>query len=224
MNPNISSLKACRTFGSMDAPMLERLAAIVRVKSFCARETIFGEGDLCTGFYLVTEGAVKVYKLSPEGKEHVLHLVWPGETFAEAALFMGDAYPAYAEAIRSTRALFFPRDAFVSLIREDPEISMRLLAGMAVWLRTLVSQVEVLALRDSASRLAHYLAQRCSDGKVALEVAKSVLASHLGMTPETLSRLFYKMEANGLIRVSGRSIAVLDEEGLKAIAEGEPGF
>lgn len=201
--------------------MAEKVADIGRLKTFAARESIFAEGEDCKGFYLVLSGAVKLFKLSADGREHVLHLVWPGETFAEASLFSGGSYPAHAEAIRLTRALLFPRAPFLTLLQDSPDVSMRLMGGMAMWLRRLVDQVEFLALKDASSRLAKYLEEEAVQDRVELQAPKSVVASHLGMSPETLSRLFYKLEGLGAIRVNGRTIEICDREQLGLVAQGE---
>lgn len=204
----------------MDDAMLAEVAGIARERKYSARETVFVEGDECAGFFYLLEGAVKLYKLSADGKEHVLHLVWPGETFAEAALFLGGSYPAYCEAIRATTVLLFPKDGFLDLLRRNPETSLRLLGAMALWLRRLVSQVEVLALRGSASRLASYLVEHAEEGKAVFQAPKATVASHLGMTPETLSRLFFKLEGLGIISVEGRTIHINNPQMLEEIAEG----
>ncbi len=216
----LTALKGSEMFASLESGMLEKLASLAGWRSFDPREIIFSEGEPCGGFYLLAEGAVKVYKLSAEGREHVLHLVWPGQTFAEAALFLGDSYPAYAEAVRASRTVRFPREGFIALLRSEPDIALRLMGGMALWLRRLVGQVESLALRGAASRLAGYLLDLEDGGATVLPAAKAVVAAHLGITPETLSRLFLRMETGGLISVRGRSISLLDTSSLREIAEG----
>jgi CRP/FNR family transcriptional regulator len=200
----VAALKKSEMFSSLDSAMLQKIASLARWRSFAARE-----------------GAVKVYKLSGDGKEHVLHLVWPGETFAEAALFLGDTYPAYAETVRASRALLFPSQPFLALLRAEPDVAIRLMGGMALWLRRLVGQVEVLALRGAASRLAGYLLGLQEGPAAVLPAPKAVVAAHLGMTPETLSRLFFRMEAQDIIRVRGRTISILDAPELRRIADGE---
>lgn len=216
-----NALRDARVFANLPDEMLDALALIARSRDFKPRETIFSDGDPCAGFYLLSSGAAKLYKLSPDGREHVLHMVYPGETFAEAALFLEQSYPAYAEAIRPSRTLLFPKDAFLQMLQENPDFALRLLGGMALWLRRLVSQVEVLALRDASSRLAHYLRDMQQDGKVVFEAPKAMVASHLGMSPETLSRLFCKLEGEGVIRVQGRKVTILDDASLEAFAAGQ---
>ncbi len=217
----VAALKKSEMFSSLDSEMLQKIALLARWRSFAAREMIFSEGEPCGGFYLLVEGAVKVYKLSGDGKEHVLHLVWPRETFAEAALFLGDTYPAYAETVRASRAVLFPSEPFLALLRAEPDVAIRLMGGMALWLRRLVGQVEVLALRGAASRLAGYLLGLQEGSAAVLPAPKAVVAAHLGMTPETLSRLFFRMEAQGVINVRGRTITILDASELRRIADGE---
>lgn len=201
--------------------MLEEIAEVARIREFEARQTIFNEGDPCTGFYAVIDGTVKVYRLSAKGKEHVLHLLGPGDTFAEAAMFLDTDFLAHATAIKPSRTLFLPKEPFLGLLKHRTEIAVRMLASMAIILQRMVSHVEVLALKDASERLAQFLLEKQSESAVRLRVPKAVIASHLGISPETLSRLFLKMEGLGVARVSGRTIYVEDAERLKEIAAGK---
>lgn len=199
------------------------MSEIAGIRSFEARETIFNEGDPCTGFYVVIEGLAKVYKLSAEGREHVLHLLGPGDTFAEAAMFLDTSFLAYAETLKPSRMLFLPKEPFLELLNRRTEIAVRMLASMAIILRRMVGQVEVLALKDASARLAQYLVERQNESAVQLRAPKAVVASYLGMSPETLSRLFLKLEGLGVARVSGRTIYIDDPGKLRELAEGEHG-
>ncbi|MEI6916310.1 MAG: Crp/Fnr family transcriptional regulator [Armatimonadota bacterium] len=220
----ISAIRACPIFESLNEAMLLEIAELARPKAFAARETIFSEGDSCNGFYLVVSGMVKVYKLSGDGKEHVLHLLGGGETFAEAAIFLGSSFLAHSEAIKASDVILFPKEPFLNLLHRQPEVSIRLLAGMSIILRRLVSQVEVLALKDASARLAQFLLEGHSAGTVNLTAPKAMIASHLGMTPETLSRLFFKLEGLGVLSVNGRRIKIDDSQALGEIAAGERDF
>lgn len=207
-------------FASLNADMLDDLARIARIRRIAAREIIFEEGDPCAGFYLLTDGAVKLYKLSGDGKEHILHLVWPDETFAEAALFLDEAYPATAEALKPSKALLFPREPFLTLLDARPAMARRLIGGMAGWVRRLVGQIEVLALRDAGAKVASYLRQLERDGRSVFRAPKATVAAHLGITPETLSRLLSKLEARDLVVVHGRTVEIRDGVALDAIGAG----
>jgi CRP/FNR family transcriptional regulator len=192
----------------------EQLAAIaaIAVEKRCNRgEIIFAEGDDGTGFYLVADGKVKIFKLSPGGKEHILHIFGPGEPFGEVAVFRGWPFPASAEALAASRLLYFPRREFIKLLA-DSAIAINLLALMALRLRRFADQIENLSLKEVPSRLASYLLYLSEEqddrAQVRLDISKGQLASLLGTAPETLSRIFAKMTEEGLIEVRGRVIVL----------------
>jgi CRP/FNR family transcriptional regulator len=172
-------------------------------------------------------GRVKIFKLSPEGKEQILHLFGPGEPFGEAPVFAGQHFPAYAEAIEESRVLFFPRDSFVDMIKNNPSLALNMLAVISRRLRKFTMLVEELSLKEVPGRLATYLLlylgkRGDEDDELVLDISKSQLASLLGTIPETLSRILAKMIRAGLIHSDGsRRIQVLDREALEELARGE---
>ncbi len=184
---------------------------------------VFNEGEECRGLYIVESGAVKIYKESMDAREHVLHIAMPGDCFGEAALFLGTGYPASAAAVRNSELILLRKDEFLQLLRERPEVSFRLMASMATWAHRLVSSIEALTLKDASARFAAYLLAEAgsrADGVVVeLGMPKQVLASHLGMTGETLSRLLARLEADGLIASRGRRVQLKSIEGLQELAD-----
>ena len=167
MENKIKLLAESLLFNGLPESMLQQLAAVTTERQFNRSEAVFFEGQAAAGFYLIKSGQVKIFKLSPEGKEQILHVFGRGEPFGEVPVFSGQ--------------LTFPANA-VSL---------------------------------SASELLFYLAEtQGSTKQVELDIPKGQLASLLGTSPETLSRIFNSMSAEGLIRVEGRRIELLRYEGL----------
>ena len=202
---------------------LKKIKKIAQLKDYKRGEPIFSEGDLADAMYIVAEGEIKIFKLSPEGKEQILHIFGPGEPFGEVPVFAGKSFPANAQAIEKSRLIFLPREAFVSLITETPSISLNMLAILSLRLRQFTMQVENLSLKEVPGRLAGYLLflskQQKNNEKVTLTISKGHLASLLGTIPETLSRIFTKMSANGLIHVNGKTIEIIDKEGILELSE-----
>lgn len=205
-------------FEGLPPLQLENIFKIAHVKKFKRGETIFFEGDEGVGFYMVGEGKVKIYKVSPSGKEHILHIFGEGEPFGEVPVFHGQPFPANAEALVNTKTLFFPRDRFVQMVEVNPSIALSMLAVLSIRLRRFAGQIENLSLKEVPARLAGYLLYLSQEQQdmdaVELDISKGQLASLLGTIPETLSRIFAKMSDEGLIRVTGRKIAILDRQGL----------
>jgi CRP-like cAMP-binding protein len=218
-------IAAIPLFAGLVPPQLERLARIVGERSYAQGETIFTEGEEGNGFYVLVSGKVKVFKLSPEGKEQILHIFGPGDPFGEASVFAGERFPAHAEALTESRVLFFPRSAFVALVKEDPSLALNMLAILSRRLRAFAALVEDLSLKEVPGRLAAYLLylseQRHMATDLTLDMAKNQLASVLGTIPETLSRILTRMVRQGLIRATGRRIKIIDRQGLEALARAE---
>jgi len=212
-------------FKGLTVEQLDAIARIVSDKEYNKGRLIFSEGDEGTGFYLVIQGRVKVYKLSPEGKEQIMHIFGPGQPFAEVPVFEGSRYPASAEAMDRCKLFFFPKKAFISLIQESPSLAMNMLASLSQRLKQFSNLIETLSLKEVPGRLASYLLylsdKNGSIDEFKLDISKSQLASLLGTIPETLSRIFAKMGSKELVRINGPQITILDRTGLEDLAEGE---
>lgn len=216
-------VSAVPLFDGLPDDQLYEIRKIAVSKRFNKGETIFSEGDPGNGFYVVAEGLVKIYKVSSEGKEQILHIFGMGEPFGEVPVFTGQPFPANAEAIAKSLLLFFPRADFVDLITGNPSLSLSMLAVLSMRLRQFTVQIENLSLKEVPGRLASYLLyladEQGKEDSVRLDISKSQLASLLGTIPETLSRIFAKMTDMRLIAVSGRKIKLIDRPGLKHLAE-----
>nr|WP_319493992.1 Crp/Fnr family transcriptional regulator [uncultured Desulfobacter sp.] len=194
-------------------------------------QLIFQEGDRGQGFYIVAQGKIKVFKVSFEGKEQILHIYGPGHTFGEVPVFQGTNFPASAMALEESIILFLPREAFVQQIEKSPALAMNMLADLSRRLREFTVQIENLSLKEVPARLAAYiltLAREESAGhsqkkqlpaaKVSLPVSKVQLASLIGTTPETISRGLKKMAQAGFIKVNGKKISIIDHQGLEELS------
>lgn len=217
----IGQIAGMPLFAGLLKSQYEALARICVRRSCRKGERLFSEGDEGTGFYMVVTGRVKIFKVSADGKEQILHLFGPGESFGEASVFTGQGFPADAVAAVQTVLLFFPRLAFVALIQKDPTLALNMLAQLSGRLRHFAGLIEDLSLKEVPGRLAKYLlylSGRNGGGDVALDVSKGQLASLLGTIPETLSRILAKMNRQGLIRLRGAQIQILDRPGIEQIA------
>ncbi len=211
-------------FEDLQQDQLAHVRRIAQVREFNRLETIFIEGDPGVGFFVVAQGKVKIYKVSAEGKEQILHIYGPGHPIGEVPVFSGNRFPANAQAIEQSRLLYFPRPAFVELIAKHPSVALNMLAVLSMRLRQFTVQIENLSLKEVPARIASYLmllAQEQDDfNTVTLPISKGQLASLLGTIPETLSRIFNKMSAQGLIKVKSSQIDLTDPDALEDLAAG----
>jgi CRP/FNR family transcriptional regulator len=205
-------------FKGLQDAQLERVSEISYEKSYKRGESIFFEGDEATGFYMVAEGKIKIFKMSPDGREQILHIFGPGEPFGEVPVFHGQPFPANAVSMVQSSLLFFPRVEFIELVANTPSLALSMLAMLSLRLRRFASQVESLSLKEVPGRLAAHLVYLAEEqgrtDRVVLDIPKGQLASLLGTSPETLSRIFARMSEEGLIRVHGKEIELLDYEEL----------
>ena len=219
MDKKIAILANSLLFNGLPAQQLREMAAICIAKRYRRGESIFFEGDPGIGFYMVASGKVKIFKTSLEGKEQILHIFGPGEPFGEVPVFHGNPFPANAETLTEAELLFFPRVEFVGLVSANPSLALNMLAMLALRLRRFTTQIENLSLKEVPGRLASYLLylteEQGRSDRVVLDIPKGQLASLLGTSSETLSRIFAKMTEEGLIRVEGKTIDLLDIERLK---------
>lgn len=222
-----STLRDIPLFSELSIEQLRKISSFSKLKSFNKHDRIFNEDDFYLGFYILLKGSVKVFKISTQGKESVVHLVKPLTAFADIPLFEGGNYPVSAEALEESLTLFIPKEKFLDLIRVEPEISLRMLAGFAKRLKSLVNQLEDISSREVPNRLAKYLlkeirnagTEKLPEPFVKFSVPKSTIAAYLGTITETLSRTFRKLQDEGVIRVSGKKIFVTDLKRLKELSK-----
>lgn len=212
-------------FRGLSGEQLGEVADITVDRTFRKGDSIFSEGEEAAGFYVVVSGQIKIFKLSSEGKEQILHFVTHGESFGEVPMFSGGVFPANADAIEKSRLFFFPRAVFLELIKKDPYLAMNMLADLSKRLRRFTLLVEELSLKEVPSRLAAYLlylsGRENGSGELELSVTKGQLASLLGTIPETISRILGKMSSQNIVSVRGRKVTIRDRKRLEDLAGGE---
>ncbi len=222
------SLSSLRLFQELEDDDLDQLAAIARVVRFVRKESIFVEGEPYAGMYVMLSGIAVIFKQSDDGRMLILHVCRPGDSMAEAPLFDGEGacYPAHARATRDSEAVFLPRDRFAAFLKRHPEVAWEMLRGFAARLKELGQQLEGVTLREVTTRLARYLLREAEAAGVAgdrqptlvLPIAKGSLASYLGTVHETLSRTFARMIRQGILRVDGPKVTILDPARLRLLA------
>jgi CRP/FNR family transcriptional regulator len=227
MSDLASELSRCPLFDRLPSAQLAQLATACRSMKRRKDETVVREGDPCDGFFVVTDGLVRVFKIAPDGRERTLHIVRPPHSFAEAALFHTGGYPAFASAMEDSRLILIPREPFLRMLREQPESSVRMFESLSMWMHRLLDQLETETFLNARAKLASYLLRElrrrpAESGvrRIKLSQPKKEIASQLGMAPETFSRAQADLEASGVIRVSARTIEVVDSAALETIILG----
>jgi CRP-like cAMP-binding protein len=189
-------------------------------------ETLFNRGEDAKQFFLVRRGQIKLFRISPEGHEKVIEIVMPGQTFAEALMFMErPSYPVSATALHASELISFDSASFLDILRHSIDTCFRLMGDMSIWLHSRLNEIEALSVQNATLRLCNYLlrgaaadAQGSMD--VELDIPKYVLASRLSVTPESLSRILQSMQQSGVITVEGHTIHIHDLENMRSYGIG----
>jgi CRP-like cAMP-binding protein len=205
-------------FQELAAPQIAALVPFTREVRGDKGQLIFQKGDPCEGMFLVVFGRVKLSLFSAQGTEKVVEVIEPGQSFAEAVMFLGYAYPLTARFLEDGLLLKVEAPAIFAAIEHEPGFARRLLAGLSLRLHGMVRDVERYSVESATQRVCGYLLQAlgAQDGDtLTLPVGKNLIASRLNLTPETFSRVLQRLGAAGLIHVDGREIRVLDLPGLR---------
>ena len=198
---------------------LDALSRSVKRVYVSRRRFIHRRGDACDGFNVLVYGRVKMSLVSWKGVDKPIQLVEAGETFGDITMFNGQPYFLNVQALEDTLFLHVPREAIVKLIEHDSRFALRMLGSLAVRVRSLVGDIEAFSLQPPAARLVSYLMQllpaNClSSARVELTMSKNMVAAHLNLRPETLSRYFKELTDIGLVTLEGRSVLVHDVDRL----------
>lgn len=196
-----------------------------QVRSFRHGQMIFSHGDIATSIFIVIDGWVKLFRVTPNGAEAVMGVFTQGRSFGEAAAFKGDTYPVSAEAVTDAKVIQVSASKLLDLMQARPEVCTAVLASTFAHLHGLVSQIEQLKAQTGAQRVAEFLMTLadCEQGKcsVTLPYDKALIAGRLGMKPESLSRAFVKLRSVG-VTVNRSSADIENLEDLADYAEGDP--
>ncbi len=215
--PLIEYLRALPYFEGMDASRLNTLIDDMQQRTFAPDETIFLEGDPAAGMWMIEQGRVKVYKINPEGEEHIMHLLGPGNTFNDIAALDGGDNPANAGALTHVTVWLLPSEVLTRLLTNDPLLARRVIKLLAARVRNLVGQIEDLALYSVTIRLARFLLKQMDDPALS-GVTRATIAAHLATKPETVSRALRTLEEAEAIRFDRHRIIITREDLLRTIA------
>ncbi len=208
-------------FNDMQPAELQRLADGSQLRRLVRGDTVFHVGQPCEEFHVTVVGQVKLFAVSPSGQEKVIELVGPGNSFAEAFMFIGRPYMVSAQALTDTLLLTVGKKAVLDEIAIDSRFALRMLAGISRRLHGLVHDVQGYALHSGLQRVIGYLLRDRDENDsnsitVSLPVSKGTIASRLSLTPEYFSRVLHELEASGLIQIDKREIRIPDAKKLAA--------
>lgn len=222
----IAALKRAKLFEALDETTLHVLAGGAVERRFQKDEILFVAGEEARGLYVIVEGAVRAFRVSPDGREQVIHVERAGATIAEVPVFDDGTYPSTAAAEEQTITLFIDKRDVRHLFLEHPEIALAALKVLAGRLRRCAELVEALSLREVGQRLARFLlaearrsGTRTENGiSINLTQTNQQIAARIGSVREVVSRAFTRLQHDGLIIVEGRRLIIVDEVALESFA------
>lgn len=232
MTKGYDELRRAPILAALGDAQLERVLQRAASVRLAPGQILFRQDEPAGRFYFVRSGRVRLFRLAGDGGEKVIELIGPGQTFAEAVMFMsepagGGRYPVCAAALETAQLLAIDAPDFAAMLRESPETCFALLGDLSRRLHRMIAEIDSLTLLSAQGRVARWLLREVdtaaagTGATLRLSVSKAVLASRLSIQPETWSRITRRLMDQGMIRVDGGLVEVLDAEALRRLADGD---
>jgi CRP-like cAMP-binding protein len=222
---DLDLLRRTPLLGGLGRPALLGLLEHAAIRRFERNAILFQQDEPAACFYVILDGWVRLYRETAEGQEITIAILTRGESFAEATMFLGGTYPVTAAVVDGARLLMIRAQPFLRQLRANPDLALSMLASMSVHLHRLVRQVEQLTVRSSTERLAEFLLKLApgDGGSATIELPwdKALVATRLGMRPETLSRSLARLRDLG-VEARGPRITIRRIETLRQYLAGNP--
>lgn len=215
-------LRSHYLFAALTDEQWNGLAAHIETRRLGAGEQLFGRGEPAHAFFLLREGTIKLYRVSPEGHEKIMRLIRPGMTFAESVMFMNEPrYPVHAETIEPSTVLAIETVAYLEILRQSFDTCRTVLATMTQRIQAHWDEIEALTLQSSRYRVVTYLLSLLPDqdleqARITLPSRKALIAAQLAATPETLSRILHTLRTEGLIEMQDYQVYLPSVSKLRA--------
>ncbi len=213
----ITALRQHHLFGKLPAAAFHEVCGLAIFRRLDGGDILFHQGDVADRFYLLLDGQMKLTRVLPEGHEKLVEVIQPGQSFAEALLFSGAPnYPVSASALKGSSLVSIDGSHYRRILEEQPKICLDLLATFSIRLHQRLNEIDTLTLANASRRVVRFLCQEqaACNGPIQLNVPKRLIASQLGIQPETFSRILHRMIDAGVIAMERRNIRILDTPSL----------
>lgn len=213
----ITALRQHHLFGRLPAGAFHEVCGLAIFRRLDSGDVLFHQGDVADRFYLLLDGQMKLTRVLPEGHEKLVEVIHAGQSFAEALLFSGAPnYPVSASALKGSSLVSIDGSHYRRILEEQPKICLDLLATFSIRLHQRLNEIDTLTLANASRRVVRFLCQEqeACNGPIQLNVPKRLIASQLGIQPETFSRILHRMIDAGVIAMERRNIRILDTPSL----------
>lgn len=221
INVDTQDIRNHHLFSILPEETFKALTDKSRLQKLRKGEFLFQQNDDANNFFYVLKGTIKLYRIMLDGTEKIIELVPAGQSFGEALVFTSaPKYPVTAQAVEAgTQVVCFPNADYLTLLKANPNLTLQLLSGVTTRLRMRLNEIELLSLKNATHRVVRYLITLMSEytepnPSFKLPAAKRLIAGHLGIRPETFSRVVAKLKEEHIIAISGSVITVLDRQAL----------
>ena len=200
-------------FDELQGDILKSISLHTQLRQYERGDVLFWEGDQCAGLHIIESGSVKLYRVSPQGRQYIISVLTEGATCNEVPAFDGGTNPVNVEALETTRVWVVDADTLRELIKANPEFALRVLEKFGQNLRQLVGKVSEMAFYQVTHRLARLITEM--DEEPRPHWTQEQLAARLGTVREVVSRSLRELEKSGAIRMEDRRIQVADDDILR---------
>ncbi|CAK9889588.1 MULTISPECIES: Crp/Fnr family transcriptional regulator [Pseudomonas] len=205
-------LRRHHLFNQLPEKVFEGVCALAMLRRLSCHDTLMHQGDPAKRFFLLVSGQIKLYRLSADGQEHLVEIIQPGQTFAEALLFsQARSYPVTATALKDCVLISIDGAHYRNALEDQPQVCLAILASMSIHLHQRLKDIDTLTSASASRRVINFLLQECDpdSGRLELQISKRLVASKLGIQPETFSRTLHRLVESGLIAMERRNIHIL---------------
>lgn len=210
----LAQLRGHYLFADLSEAQMAQLRAHLQVRAFKKGEVLFDRGDRATAFFMLQRGTIKLFRVSAGGHEKIMRLIQPGQSFAESVMFMDQPrYPVSAQGLAPGLLVAISAAAYLRVMEASFATCRTVMARMTERIQSHWDEIETLTLQNTQYRIIHYLlglmpAPDAASADLALPMRKGVIASHLGVTPETLSRVLRSLQEENVIRMHGYRVHI----------------
>lgn len=221
----IQYLKSVPVFGNLPDAQLLQIHKHTIERTYRKGAVLFLEGDPGQGFHYVKSGKVKIVKMADDGREHIIKIMGAGEIFAEVLLFNNRPYPATAIAVEESCIGLIKNLDLETLVLNNNELALQLIKALSQRLLYAQQKIKNLALNDVMARTAEILLRLASEHgqkkggriEISLDLSRQDLASLVGTTRETVTRMLSALKKDGVIDFTGQKVSILDEAALRRL-------
>jgi CRP-like cAMP-binding protein len=210
----LKTLRSNLYFDELPENVLKGLAASTQLREFERGDILFWEGDPCAGLHIIESGSVKLFRVSPQGRQYIISVLTEGATCNEVPAFDGGTNPVNVEALETSRVWLVEPQVLRELVKSNPEFALKVLSKFGQNLRHLVGKVSEMAFYQVTHRLARLITEMPVD-ESRPHWTQEQLAARLGTVREVVARSLKELEKSGAIRIEDRRIHIEDGEVLQ---------